>query len=164
MVKPHDDDAPGPKDADGVDPVETPEDIDSMATMASGIHKRPKPTSSSEPIEPELPATFTGEGVDEDDFSTLGAEYGDPFQDLGELPRSAPTEIAGFVVKGLIAQGGMGAVYLAMQRRPRRPVAIKVIKPGVASPMALKRFEFEAQMLARLTHPGIAQIYEAGTF
>ncbi|MBT5656325.1 MAG: hypothetical protein HOI89_00875, partial [Phycisphaerae bacterium] len=65
MVKPHDDDAPGPKDADGVDPVETPEDIDSMATMASGIHKRPKPTSSSEPIEPELPATFTGEGVDE---------------------------------------------------------------------------------------------------
>ena len=166
MVKPHDDDAPSPKDTDGdgVDPVETPDDIDSMATMASGIHKRPKPTLSSEPTEPELPATFTGEEVDEDDLSTLGAEYGDPFQDLGELPRSAPTEIAGFVVKGLIAQGGMGAVYLAMQRRPRRPVAIKVIKPGVASPMALKRFEFEAQMLARLTHPGIAQIYEAGTF
>lgn len=196
-MKPNDDDAPRPEDmdADGVDPTETPEEvdeidsmatmdssiqqrpsssqnndasdgdeIDSRATMASGIHKRPQATPSHDLGEPELPATFTGEEVDEDDLSTIGAEYGNPFEDLGELPRNAPTEIAGFVVKGLIAQGGMGAVYLAMQRRPRRPVAIKVIKPGVASPMALKRFEFEAQMLARLTHPGIAQIYEAGTF
>ncbi len=113
-----------------------------MATMASGVHKRPP--QSQVPDEPELPATFTGEDVDEDDLSTMAAEYGDPFEDLKALPENAPTEISGFVIKGMIAQGGMGAVYLAMQRRPRRPVAIKVIKAGVASPMALKRFEFEA--------------------
>jgi len=168
VVKPDDDDAPRPEDVDGGDADPAPEsdeasELDSMATMASGIHKRPPPPSQA-PSEPELPATFTGEEVEEDDLSTIGAEYGDPFENLEELPSNAPTEISGFVVKGLIAQGGMGAVYLAMQRRPRRPVAIKVIKTGVASPMALKRFEFEAQMLARLTHPGIAQIYEAGTF
>lgn len=165
-MKPKDDDVPRPEDVEGEGAREADEadEFDSMATMASGVRKRPEPTTPQSGEKPELPATFTGEEVDEDDLSTMAAEYGDPFADLGELPRNAPTEIAGFVVKGLIAQGGMGAVYLAMQRRPRRPVAIKVIKAGVASPMALKRFEFEAQMLARLMHPGIAQIYEAGTF
>ena len=168
-MKPTDDDTPRPEDVDGegaesATPSEEVGEFDAMATMASGVVKRPLPASSPPTEEPDLPATFTGEGDDEDDLSTFGAEYGNPFEDLEELPRNAPTEIAGFAIKGLIAQGGMGAVYLAMQRRPRRPVAIKVIKAGVASPMALKRFEFEAQMLARLTHPGIAQIYEAGTF
>src|SRR6185295_14170702 len=63
----------------------------------------------------------------------------------------------------LIGEGGMGAVYEAEQDQPRRTVALKVIKPGMASPALLKRFEQEAQALGRLQHPGIAQIYEAGT-
>ncbi len=137
------------------------DDVDSMETMASGIRKKPDP-SPEEPAAPELPPTFTGDGPD--DMTTVERDHGDPFEGLGDLPPSAPTEIAGFVIRGVIGQGGMGSVYLAMQRRPRRPVAIKVMRAGVASPMALRRFEFEAQMLARLTHPGIAQIYEAGTF
>jgi tetratricopeptide (TPR) repeat protein len=57
----------------------------------------------------------------------------------------------------------MGAVYEAEQDQPRRTVALKVIKPGMASPALLKRFEQEAQALGRLQHPGIAQIYDAGT-
>jgi tetratricopeptide (TPR) repeat protein len=56
----------------------------------------------------------------------------------------------------------MGVVYRAEQDRPRRTVALKVIKPGIASPSTLKRFEHEAQVLAMLHHPGIAQVYEAG--
>ena len=63
----------------------------------------------------------------------------------------------------LIGEGGMGAVYEAEQDQPRRTVALKVIKPGLASPELLRRFEQEAQALGRLQHPGIAQIYEAGT-
>jgi serine/threonine protein kinase len=63
----------------------------------------------------------------------------------------------------LIGQGGMGAVYEAEQSQPRRAVALKVLKPGLASPELLGRFERESQVLARLQHPGIAQIYEAGT-
>jgi tetratricopeptide (TPR) repeat protein/tRNA A-37 threonylcarbamoyl transferase component Bud32 len=54
-------------------------------------------------------------------------------------------------------------VYLAEQERPRRTVALKVIRPGFVSEGLLRRFEHEATVLARLQHPGIAQIYEAGT-
>jgi WD40 repeat protein/predicted Ser/Thr protein kinase len=61
-----------------------------------------------------------------------------------------------------IAEGGMGAVYEAEQDSPRRTVALKVIRPGLASPALLTRFRHEAQILGRLHHPGIAQVYEAG--
>jgi WD40 repeat protein/predicted Ser/Thr protein kinase len=61
-----------------------------------------------------------------------------------------------------IAEGGMGAVYEAEQDNPRRTVALKVLRPGCASPALLKRFAHEAQILGRLHHPGIAQVYEAG--
>jgi non-specific serine/threonine protein kinase/serine/threonine-protein kinase len=57
----------------------------------------------------------------------------------------------------------MGAVYEAEQDSPRRTVALKIIKPAKASPDLLRRFEQESQALGRLQHPGIAQIYEAGT-
>src|SRR5271157_3336460 len=62
----------------------------------------------------------------------------------------------------LIAEGGMGVVYEAEQDSPRRPVALKVVRPGLASPALLKRFTHEAQILGRLHDPGIAQVYEAG--
>src|SRR5918911_1211553 len=61
-----------------------------------------------------------------------------------------------------IAEGGMGAVYEAQQDSPRRTVALKVIRPGLASGALVKRFAHEAQILGRLHHPGIAQVYEAG--
>ena len=56
----------------------------------------------------------------------------------------------------------MGTVYEAQQEQPRRRVAIKMMKHGITSSSALRRFEFESQTLA-LHHPGIAQVYEAGT-
>jgi WD40 repeat protein len=56
----------------------------------------------------------------------------------------------------------MGAVYEAEQDNPRRPAALKVIRPDLVSPALLKRFGQEAQILGRLHHPGIAAIYEAG--
>src|SRR5580692_11346643 len=63
----------------------------------------------------------------------------------------------------LLGRGGMGAVYEAEQDNPRRIVALKVIKAGLASPEIERRFTQESQALGRLQHPGIAQIYEAGT-
>jgi serine/threonine protein kinase len=56
----------------------------------------------------------------------------------------------------------MGRVYEGLQGMPCRTVAVKVIKPGVLSTAAAKRFEYEAQILGRLTHPGIARIYSLG--
>src|SRR5262249_39724326 len=53
-------------------------------------------------------------------------------------------------------------VYEAEQDNPRRAVALKVIRNGLAAPGLVKRFTHEAQILGRLHHPGIAQIHEAG--
>jgi eukaryotic-like serine/threonine-protein kinase len=62
----------------------------------------------------------------------------------------------------LIDEGGMGRVYEGLQGMPCRTVAVKVIRPGVFSPTAAKRFKHEAQILGRLTHPGICRIYSVG--
>ncbi|MHC4092975.1 MAG: tetratricopeptide repeat protein, partial [Planctomycetota bacterium] len=64
----------------------------------------------------------------------------------------------------VIAAGGMGTVYEAEQDKPKRTVAVKVMRRGITSRSALRRFEYEAQILARLRHPGIAQVYEAGSY
>ncbi|MCB9856696.1 MAG: serine/threonine protein kinase [Phycisphaerales bacterium] len=74
-----------------------------------------------------------------------------------------PDQIGAYRILRRLGEGGMGVVYLAEQKHPRRIVALKVIRSGVMSPRVLRRFEHEAQVLGRLQHPGIAQIFEAGT-
>src|SRR5437868_5960189 len=75
---------------------------------------------------------------------------------------TSPSSIGGYRILGLIGEGGMGVVYEAEQENPRRIVALKVVKPGLAIPEVLRRFEQESHALGRLQHPGIAQVYEAG--
>ncbi|MCA8960073.1 MAG: protein kinase [Planctomycetes bacterium] len=70
--------------------------------------------------------------------------------------------VADFRIDSVIGSGGMGTVYEAEQEYPRRHVALKVLRHGIASRTALRRFRYEAQILAGLRHPGIAQIYAAG--
>lgn len=84
--------------------------------------------------------------------------------EMAALTAPPPAAINQYRVKRQLGLGGMGAVYLAEQERPRREVAIKVIRPGIVTPTLLKRFDLEAAMLGRLQHPGIAQIYEAGMY
>ena len=81
----------------------------------------------------------------------------------GDAPAPSPLQRFGdYTIISIMGEGGMGVVYLAEQANPRRTVALKVIRPGTASPAMLRRFEHEALILGRLQHPGIAQIYEAG--
>jgi eukaryotic-like serine/threonine-protein kinase len=75
---------------------------------------------------------------------------------------SLPAFIGRYRVIRLLGEGGMGTVYEAEQDEPRRVVALKVIRPGLATPERLRRFRHESQALGRLQHPGIAQIYDAG--
>ena len=81
-------------------------------------------------------------------------------------PESARTLSNGnerYEVIGVLGEGGMGIVYLAEQTHPiRRRVALKVIKMGVDSRRATKRFESERQALALMDHPNIARVFEAG--
>ncbi|MGP1273509.1 MAG: protein kinase domain-containing protein [Phycisphaerales bacterium] len=73
-----------------------------------------------------------------------------------------PQAIAGYSIIRRLGAGGMGVVYEAEQESPRRSVALKVLRPGLSSPSMVRRFEFEADALARLRHPSISQIFEAG--
>jgi WD40 repeat protein/serine/threonine protein kinase len=79
----------------------------------------------------------------------------------GELPVGA--DLGGFTIVRLLAEGGMGRVYEARQGSPRRTVAIKVIREGIVSSVACARFLEEAETLARLRHPHVAQIHTCGT-
>jgi eukaryotic-like serine/threonine-protein kinase len=81
---------------------------------------------------------------------------------LDEL-RGDPERIGPYVLKEVLGQGGMGQVYLAEQREPlRRTVALKLIRSGFVDATATHRFRAERMALARMSHPNIAQVYEAG--
>lgn len=73
------------------------------------------------------------------------------------------TVIDHFRLVRLIGEGGMGSVWEAEQTEPmRRSVALKIIKLGMDTEEVVRRFERERRTLALMTHPHIAQVYEAG--
>ena len=110
--------------------------------------------SHEDPGPPELPPT-TGVGAPTETNSgghTLDSSS------LGWIP----DQIADYKILRLIGEGGMGTVFLAQQRNPSRLVALKMVRFNLTADQ-LRRFEIEAEALGRLHHPGIAQIYAAGT-
>ena len=75
-------------------------------------------------------------------------------------PLTAGTRLGPYEITAPLGAGGMGEVYRALDTKLHRDVAIKVLRPAVASePERLARFEREARTLAALNHPHIAQIY-----
>jgi Tol biopolymer transport system component/predicted Ser/Thr protein kinase len=71
-----------------------------------------------------------------------------------------PERIGTYPIERELGRGGMGVVYLGMDPRLRRPVALKVLPDAFArDPDRLARFEREARLLATLTHPNVAGIY-----
>ncbi|MEI7658403.1 MAG: serine/threonine-protein kinase [Phycisphaerae bacterium] len=70
--------------------------------------------------------------------------------------------IGRYVIGPPLGTGGMGTVHQAFDTSLSRTVALKFLTHGVASPRARRRFEVEARSLARLDHPAIARIFEAG--
>lgn len=59
-----------------------------------------------------------------------------------------------------LGRGATGVVYRALDQTLEREVAIKVLIRDLAEPVAMRRFRAEATTLAKLSHPGIATIYE----
>lgn len=69
--------------------------------------------------------------------------------------------IKGYELVEYIARGGFGAVYRAVQPQVKREVAVKIILPEFANrPDFIRRFETEAQVVARLEHPHIIPLYD----
>jgi YVTN family beta-propeller protein len=73
------------------------------------------------------------------------------------------TVLAGYRIEHEIGRGGMGVVYLAVQERLTRRVALKLISPDLAGdPGFRRRFERESRVAATIEHPHAVPLYEAG--
>lgn len=94
------------------------------------------------------------------DLSVIGdvLEIVDDLDDLTAGDRIGP-----YAIERKVGEGGMGIVYEARQIEPvTRRVALKLIKLGMDTVQILARFETERQLLARMQHPNIAVLYDAG--
>ncbi len=97
----------------------------------------------------------------DDPANTPTEASGDPFEapTIEELQPHFPQ----FEVIRLLGRGGMGAVYLAMQKTLDRAVAVKIIHPKAAADANFaQRFAREARSLARLNHPNIVGVHDFG--
>lgn len=84
---------------------------------------------------------------------------------VASTPQSTPLpeRVGSYRIQGRLGEGGMGIVYEGEQQTPKRLVAVKVVRGGqFVDEYRLKLFQREVQTLARLKHPAIAAIYEAG--
>jgi eukaryotic-like serine/threonine-protein kinase len=109
-------------------------------------HDRIRGTFLHNPAAPS-PASWTSGGAASDEDESPGATIG-----------------ACYTLDHKLGEGGFGTVWLARQTTPiDRMVAIKILKPGLAgSRMIAARFEAERHTLARMDHPGIARVLDAG--
>lgn len=124
-----------------VDPFET-RDLSSPPPRPAG----PSPLPSAEPVSPA-------------DYQT--AHLANVTAALFDA--ALPSAIGPYQIKSVIGKGGMGIVYLAEQAEPiRRTVALKVIKVGMDTEQVIARFESERQAVARMNHPNVARVLDAG--
>src|SRR5579883_2773679 len=128
------------------------------------------------PADPQPPAS----GAVAARPSDLGSDYGDlppppefstessrwsGTDDPGSpsVPEGVPPP-AGYRLVRRLGSGGMGTVFVAVQLSLNREVAVKFLRPDRwADPGLLSRFKTEAEVVARLRHPGIVQVHETGT-
>ena len=109
-----------------------------------------------------LPQTANGPTLDA--VTEAGAtRTADDASPAGIAAAALPAAVGPYRIVGRLGEGGMGAVYRAEQTHPiRRTVAVKVIRAEVASEQVIARFEAERQALARMDHPNVAKVLDAG--
>ena len=78
------------------------------------------------------------------------------------MPLAPGTRLGPYLLQSLLGSGGMGEVYRAEDSRLGRTVAIKVLRPDLATPDRLARFEHEARAVSSLNHPNILTIHDVG--
>ncbi|MDH4063461.1 MAG: serine/threonine-protein kinase [Acidobacteriota bacterium] len=100
-------------------------------------------------------------------LATAGAiklPAGDGLDDPGTDDELVTGVIGAYTLLGVLGEGGMGTVYRAAQTAPlQRTVALKLIRRGFDTDRIVARFEGERQMLARMSHVNIAQVFDAGS-
>jgi serine/threonine protein kinase len=105
------------------------------------------------------------------DTPTLSADTAPPRTTGGNFRWEPPTALElqallpSYAIEKLLGRGGMGAVYRGIQTNLDRPVAIKILPPGVENedPSFAERFKSEAKLMAKLNHPAVVAVYDFGT-
>src|SRR5262245_53283449 len=93
----------------------------------------------------------------------VAADSTDPNSKNKPLPPHDTLHLPGYEIQGVLGQGGMGVVYRAREVCLNRPVAIKVLRAGPdIDDEERRRFQTEAEAVARLQHPGIVQVFHFG--
>jgi len=126
------------------------DDIDDRRPDASGVSASGDQADRPDQGEngPDLDATL----------SVSGVRF-----DLARKELVVADTVGDYRIVGLLGEGGMGVVYEAEQRSPRRRVALKVMRGShLVDEVHARLFHREAETLARLRHPRIAAIYESG--
>ncbi len=67
-----------------------------------------------------------------------------------------------YTIERELGSGGMGSVYLALDRKHRRRVALKVLPPDLAMALGTDRFLREIEIVARLSHPNVVPLHDSG--
>jgi serine/threonine-protein kinase len=100
------------------------------------------------------------EEADREDFLPGTAEAA---RSRSTAPVSGTETIGPYRLLKSLGRGGMGDVFKAVREEPyRQIVALKIVKSGLASDEARKRFSMERQILASLNHPNIARLIDGG--
>lgn len=125
--------------------------------------EQPGPAAISADQRPPSTAPTSDTHPSGDRLSQRSADFGlaDYATETGADPLIG-VDLDGVCIERLIGEGGMGRVYTARQTHPARTVAVKVMRTSSLGAAAQQRFRREADALARLRHPGIAQIFTAG--
>ena len=129
-------------------------------------------TSSAEGLGARVICPYCGHAVQNSSFGSDTATTGDGFdpppdpdaltpRDLHGRP-PIPTMIGRFLVREPLGEGGYGEVFRAYDPHLDREVALKVLKPNRLGEKALERFLREARAAARLDHPNIVGLHDAG--
>src|SRR4051812_27229066 len=101
------------------------------------------------------------------DWGTSGdgslSDSSSPASDRAAHAPGAAPEVPGYEITARLGEGAMGPVGGAVQRSPRREVALKLIAQGaVGSHRARLRFDREVELAARLEHSNVARVYDSG--
>jgi eukaryotic-like serine/threonine-protein kinase len=118
---------------------------------------------SPPPLDPDAtlidagPVPFSSKPAKPPAKSSFGNRFVAPVLEIGEV-------LAGrYEILELLGEGGMGAVYKAQDRELDRPVALKLIRPELASsPDMLARFKQELLLSRQVTHKNVIRIYDLG--
>lgn len=86
-----------------------------------------------------------------------------PLDEDAFLAMAAPGQLVGrYVVLSVLGRGGMGVVLAAYDPELDRKVAVKLVRPDAASQSSSERMIREARSMARVSHPNVVSVYDAG--